>query len=186
MKTTGDLVTVTTTYLHLPGRAAFRPAFSAGLDLLVLEAREALPAFYRFLYGTVGRDFHWTDRLGWSDEQITSYLGRPEVTLLPLYMRGTPAGYIELDRASNPEEEGTEVVYFGLFPAFHGRGLGKHLLSAGVQRAFDDGAARVWLHACSLDGPHALANYQARGFVPYKTETHQERIGPSDRQVVGP
>jgi ribosomal protein S18 acetylase RimI-like enzyme len=186
MNITDDLVTVTTTYLHLPERAAFRPAFSADPDLLVLEAREASPAFYRVLYGTVGRDFHWTDRLGWSDEQIASYLARPEVTLLPLYVRGTPAGYIELDRASDPEEEGTEVVYFGLFPAFHGRGLGKHLLSAGVQRAFDDGAARVWLHTCSLDGPHALANYQARGFVPYNTETHQERIGPADRQVVEP
>ena len=186
MNTTDDLVTVATTYLHLPERAAFRPAFSTDPDLLVLEAREALPAFYRFLYGTVGRNFHWTDRLGWSDEQLLAYLGRPEVTLLPLYVRGTPAGYIELDRASDPEESGTEIVYFGLFPTFHGRGLGKHLLSVGVQRAFDDGAARVWLHTCSLDGPHALANYQARGFVLYKTETHQERIGLSDRQVVKP
>jgi ribosomal protein S18 acetylase RimI-like enzyme len=185
MNATSDLVTVTTTYLHLPERAAFRPAFSTDPELLVLEACAPGPEFYRFLYSTVGRNYHWTDRLGWTDEQLATDLARPEVTLLPLYVRGTPAGYIELDRASDSEEAGTEVVYFGLFPAFHGRGLGKHLLSTGVQRAFDDGAARVWLHTCSLDGPHALANYRARGFTPYGAETHQERIGPSARQVVG-
>jgi ribosomal protein S18 acetylase RimI-like enzyme len=185
MNTTGDLVTVTTTYLHLPERAAFRPAFSTDPELLVVEARAPSPDFYRFLYSTVGRNYHWTDRLDWSDEQLVTYLARPEVTLLPLYVRGTPAGYIELDRASDAAETDTEVVYFGLFPAFQGRGLGKHLLSTGVQRAFDDGAARVWLHTCSLDGPHALANYRARGFTPYGAETHQERISPSGRQVVG-
>jgi hypothetical protein len=27
-----------------------------------------------------------------------------------------------------------------------------------------DGTTRVWLHTCTLDGPHALANYRARGF----------------------
>jgi hypothetical protein len=26
------------------------------------------------------------------------------------------------------------------------------------------GARVVWVHTCSLDGPHALRNYQQRGF----------------------
>jgi ribosomal protein S18 acetylase RimI-like enzyme len=169
-----SVVTVTTTYLHLPSRAAFRPAFSDSKDLLLLQSRSVLPAFYRFLYGAVGRDYHWIDRNSWSDEQLAAYLARPSVTLLVLYVRGTPAGYIELN--ADADEPGTEVAYFGLIPAFHGRGLGKHLLSVGVQRAFDDGASRVWLHTCTLDGPYALANYQARGFVPYRTTTHHQRI----------
>ena len=168
----GSSVTVTTIYLHLPSRAYFRPARLDDPDLLILEARERLPAFYRFLYGTVGRDYAWTDRLSWSDEDLHHYLARPTVTLLVLYLRGTPAGYVELNSAS--DEPGTEVAYFGIIPAFHGRGLGKHLLSAGVRRAFDDGAERVWLHTCSLDGPFALANYQARGFIAYRTTTHQQ------------
>ena len=33
------------------------------------------------------------------------------------------------------------------------------------------GASRVWVHTCSLDGPTALANYQARGFRLYDTKT---------------
>jgi GNAT superfamily N-acetyltransferase len=168
-------VTVTTTYLEIPGRAAFRPARSDAPDLLTLEAREPLPDFYRFLYGTAGRDYAWTDRLSWSDERLHSYLAQPAVTLLVLYLRGTPAGYVELNRAA--PEPGTEVAYFGLFAAFHGRGLGKHLLTEGVQRAYDDGAERVWVHTCTLDGPHAMANYRARGFVPYRTTTHEQELG---------
>lgn len=167
-------VSVTTTYLEIPGRDAFRPALSADPELQVIESREPLPAFYRFLYGTAGRDYSWTDRLGWSDERLHAHLDRPSLTLLVLYVRGTPAGYVELDSASH--EPGTEVAYFGLFPPFHGRGLGKHLLSLGVQRAYADGAARVWVHTCTLDGPHALPNYQARGFVPYRTTTHEQEL----------
>lgn len=29
---------------------------------------------------------------------------------------------------------------------------------------------RVWVHTCTLDGPHALANYRARGLTVYRTE----------------
>ena len=169
-------VEVITTYLEIPNRAAFQPALLDSPDFLVMQAHEPLPDFYRFLYGTVGRDYHWIDRLAWSDSRLHAYLSRPSVTLLVLYARGTPAGYVELEREA--AEPGTEVAYFGLFPAFHGRGLGKHLLSHGVQRAYDDGAERVWVHTCTLDGPHALANYRARGFVPYKTTTHQELLTP--------
>lgn len=163
-------VPVVTTYLEIPSINYFRPAWQpwqAHPDVQVMQAHESLPAFYRFLYGTVGRDYFWTDRLVWSDEQLYAYLSRPTVTLLVLYVRGTPAGYVELNAAS--DEPGTEVAYFGLMPGFYGRGLGKYLLSVGVQRAYDDGAERVWVHTCTLDGPHALANYQGRGFVPYRS-----------------
>lgn len=172
------LVTVTTTYLHLPSREHFRPALLDDPDVLVMEAREPLPEFYRFLYDAVGRGYEWIDRLPWSDEQLRAYLSRPAVTLLPLYVRGTPAGYVELNAEPEGEEgPGTEVKYFGLIPAFHGRGLGKHLLSVGVARAFDDGASRVLVNTCSLDGPHALPNYQARGFIAYRTERHEQVAG---------
>ena len=157
---------VLVTYLHLPGRNAFRPAFVDEPGLTVMEAREPMPAFYRFLYGEVGRDFCWVDRLRWTDEQLRAHLARPEVTLLVLYVRGTPTGYIELDRVSS--EPGTEIRYFGIISGFHGRGYGKHLLSTGVQRALDDGAERVLLSTRSTDGPYAIANYVARGFVPYR------------------
>lgn len=172
--TNGSTVTVTTTYLEIPSREQFIPACSHDPAIQVIEAHEPLVAFYRFLYATVGENYHWTDRLKWSDEQLLAYLALPTTTLLVLYVQGTPAGYVELN--SDADEPGTEVAYFGLFPQFHGRGLGKHLLSIGVQRAFDDGATRVWVHTCTLDGPYALKNYQARGFQAYHATTHEQDI----------
>jgi ribosomal protein S18 acetylase RimI-like enzyme len=163
-------ISVTTTYLQIFDRAHIRAA-PLPADASVIAARIPLADFYRFLYGAVGRDYSWTDRLGWSDERLTAHLARPSLSLHVLYLSGTPAGYVELDRDSH--EPGTEIAYFGLIPAFHGRGLGKALLSYGMTRAFDDGAERVWVHTCTLDGPHALANYQSRGFMLYKTTTQE-------------
>lgn len=180
-ETTDTLVEVTTTYVHLTSPDQLRAVTLDDPDLLVLEAHQPSVAFYRFLYDEVGRDFTWTERLRWSDERLAAQLLRPEVTVLVLYIRGNPAGYIELDAASEESKEegetGTEIIYFGLFPTFHGRGLGKYFLSIGVARAFADGASRVWLHTCTLDGPHALANYQARGFIAYKTTVQMEPVG---------
>src|SRR3954451_11958255 len=64
--------------------------------------------------------------INWTDAQHQEYLARPTTTLLVLYYRGTPAGYIELDASTGDE---TEIGYFGLMGFVHGRGFGKHLLS---------------------------------------------------------
>jgi hypothetical protein len=40
-------------------------------------------------------------------------------------------------------------------------------LSYGIEKAWEDGAKRVWVHTCNLDGPHALDNYTKRGFSVY-------------------
>ena len=83
-------------------------------------------------------------------------------------MSGTPAGYFELERQA---EGSVEIAYFGLLPQFVGRGLGGALLSAAVERGWEGGARRVWLHTCSLDHAAALPAYQARGFRIFETET---------------
>lgn len=161
--------TLVTTYLEMTGREQFRPAFLtanalAECRLCALESVDL--DYYRFLYGAVGGPWRWVDRLIISNDELRSELEQPGVTVDVLYVAGAPAGYIELGRAG-PD---TEVVYFGLRQAFFGRGLGKHLLSLGVQRAWDEGASRVWVHTNNLDGPHALANYEKRGFRIYRVE----------------
>ena len=80
------------------------------------------------------------------------------------YLRGTPAGYFELD----DQDGDVEIAYFGLLPQFLGKGLGGGFLTAAVEKAWEMGAARVWVHTCSLDHPNALKNYQARGFQIYR------------------
>ncbi len=90
-------------------------------------------SFFRYLYREVGRQYHWRDRLVWTDEQCRGRLDTPGVSLWVLYSEGTPAGYFELERCGDGS---VEIVYFGLMPEFVGRGLGK-------QNAQRRGGARV-------------------------------------------
>jgi GNAT superfamily N-acetyltransferase len=140
-----------------------------------VECAEPCPlSFYRYLYREVGRNYRWTDRLAWTDEQIRAHLATPGVSVWVMYVGGSPAGYFELNATG---DRSTEIAYFGLLPEFIGRGLGKQLLTAAVERAWETGAARVWLHTCTLDDPAALPNYLKRGFSPYKNERYTVPAG---------
>jgi GNAT superfamily N-acetyltransferase len=156
--------TLTITYLEMTNPGEFRPAYSSDPALNIMESVIPLVSFYRFLYNTVGAPWRWYDRRALSDEQLEAQLSQPHINVYVLYVSGTPAGYIELDRQP---DNSTEVAYFGLIQKFFGRGYGKHLLSFGVQRAWDMGAKRVWVHTCNLDGPAAMPTYQACGFRIY-------------------
>jgi GNAT superfamily N-acetyltransferase len=130
-------------------------------------------SFHRFLYREVGRNYHWRDRLVWTDEETRAYLDDPLVRLFVLYVQGAPAGYFELRK---DDENSVEIAYFGLLPEFMGKGLGKSLLSEAVKTAWQWGALRVWLHTCSLDDPAALPNYLHRGFTPFKEERYEVTV----------
>lgn len=158
--------TLVVTYLEMTERAQFRPAFvqADGFRILPLAAPEV--EFYRSLYRAVGAQWRWRDRLIMPDAELQAALAQPGTTVYVLYDGADPAGYVELVR----EGQEVEIAYFGLFPAYLGRGLGKHLLSYGIERAWAGATARVWLHTCNLDGPYALENYVKRGFRIYKVE----------------
>ena len=161
----------TRTYLELLSPDAFEPAFGEFPGLAVARVPDPGPELYRRCYRTVGNGFHWRDRWDWSDEQIRGHLAQPEVTLHTAIERGALLGWYELRRL--PEDGSVEIAYFGLVPGALGRGLGKHLLSCAVRDAWALGATRVWVHTCTLDHPHALPNYRARGFTPYHTELYE-------------
>lgn len=161
--------TLVTTYLEMTSRQQFRPAtqdVAAPAESRIMQLERVDLDYYRFLYGAVGKRWLWIDRLRMAPEKLRSQLAAPGVTVDVLYVAGAPAGYIELGRVGAH----TQVAYFGLRAEYFGRGLGKYLLSAGVQRAWDEGAGRVWVHTCNLDGPYALANYRKRGFQIYMIE----------------
>ncbi len=161
----------TRTYLELTSPDQFRPAFGEFSDLVVERVQQPTPALYRDCYRTVGEPYHWYDRRDWSDEQIRAHLAQPDITLHVATRNGALAGWYELRRV--PEDGSAEIAYFGLAPDAIGRGLGKHLLSAAVRDAWAMNPTRVWLHTCTLDHPHALPNYEKRGFVRYKTEEYE-------------
>ncbi|WP_299540047.1 GNAT family N-acetyltransferase [uncultured Streptomyces sp.] len=153
-------------------------------DLRIVRAEVPLPEFSRFLYASVGGDLRWSDRLSLTYAQWREILERPGVETWVAYANGTPAGYVELD----PQPDGAvEIMYFGLVPAFRGRRIGGHLLSYGVARAWDlaerwpgrEATKRVWLHTCSKDGEHAMANYLRRGFRLFDTRVETEEDAPT-------
>jgi GNAT superfamily N-acetyltransferase len=158
------------TYLEMTDPAQLDPAPAPSPDALVERVEGAPAALWRFLFTEVGRQYHWVDRLAWSDEEIAAYLADPALELWVLRVGGETAGYFELRQA---EDEAVEVAYFGLLPAFVGQGLGKFLLTRAVERAWARGARRVWLHTSSLDHVSALPNYLARGFSIAKQETYE-------------
>lgn len=163
---------ITTWHLELTDRGDFRPA-QPRPELRIERAEIPCPELSRFFYTSVGGDLFWLDRLPWSWTRWMAWLDRPVVETWIGSVAGTPAGYFELE---HQEGASTEIAYFGLLPRFVGRGLGGALLSAAVERAWESGARRVWLHTCSLDHAAALPAYQARGFRLFRTVTSVNEI----------
>ena len=162
-------VEVTRTYLEMRSPAELNAARDDDPLIKIEQQRDCSVELFRFLYREVGKNYFWTDRLPWTDEQITMYLEQPEVSVWLMSYDEHIAGYFELKKEADGS---TEVAYFGLLPKFIGRGLGKHLLTRAVEQAWADGANRVWLHTCTDDDPAALPNYLKRGFKPFKTEKY--------------
>lgn len=156
--------TLITTYLEMSNPDDLTSPYTpvSGVDITLMQTPDV--EFYRFLYRSVGYKWRWRNRLPLSDEELAMILKAEATTVYVLYEGGVPGGYVELDK----QKHVTEIAYFGLREPFIGRGLGKQLLNFGVEKAWQQGAKRVWLHTCNLDGPHALTNYQKRGFKIYK------------------
>jgi GNAT superfamily N-acetyltransferase len=156
--------TVTTTYLELDDPAAIRPPSSPPPEGFATRVVHD-PTVNADMYRRVGADYAWVDRLRWSDAQWARWADRVETHLVEL--GGRTAGYFELELdAANA----AKVSIFGLLQEFHGRGIGGHALTAALTRALAL-RPRVWLTTCTLDGPYALANYEARGMRPFRRET---------------
>ncbi len=167
---------VTTYYLEMTDPNALRPKLSAYPGLSIDQAQRPSPELNRFLYTAVGGDWYWTDRLPWTYQEWQKWVDRPELKTWVAYVSGTPAGYFELEALPDGS---VEIASFGLLPSFIGRGLGGHLLTIAVQDAWHMGAARVWLHTCTLDHPYALRNYRARGFRVFRKSTVPQDV-PAD------
>jgi GNAT superfamily N-acetyltransferase len=160
-------VQVTTWFLQMTDPARLPDAPPHDPDLEVRRAELPSPELSRMLYAGVGADWYWIDRLSWTWERWHAWLDRGELETWVAYVRGTPAGFFELER----DGDSVEIVAFGLLPAFIGRGLGARVLDRAIRRAWEQAPRRVWVHTCSLDGPAALSNYQRRGL-----EIYDERV----------
>lgn len=162
-------VEVVRTYLELNARDQLRGASVDDPSVRFVHRADITPQDYRRLYGAVGHRWHWHDRDAWSDEMLAAHLERPDVFVWECVIGEESAGFFELLRCADGS---VEIAYFGLAERFIGRGLGKAMLTRAVEEAWDLEAARVWLHTCTLDSPHALPNYLARGFTAARRERY--------------
>jgi GNAT superfamily N-acetyltransferase len=160
---------VARTHLELRRATDLRAAPAPALPATLRRLQSVRATEYRALYTLVGERWLWRDRLVWTDEELDAYLDSPGVQVWLLSVAGETAGYFELRRQAGGA---VEVMYFGLVPAFMGRGLGGWMLTRAVEEAFALGATRVILNTCTLDAPQALPNYLARGFTIVREERY--------------
>ncbi len=147
-------------------RSQLQPKRTTDKRFRVLETTVKQWQYNRFLYALVGEKWAWRDKLSWSNEQWRTYAESENLRTFVAYYDGSPAGYFELVL----QEEEVEIAFFGLAPAFIGKGLGGPLLTHAIEEAWSMKPKRVWVHTCTLDHPAALRNYQSRGMVVFRTE----------------
>lgn len=171
--TAGESAPSPTTIFHLEmrDRSDFRPGVRpGGFRVELVDPPD--PERNRELYRTVGGDWQWTDKLAWSEDEWRKYVCRDSLKTYTGSLDGKEIGYFELE---SQDGGNVEIAYFGLLPEFIGKGLGGALLTAAIEIAWGlPDTRRVWVHTCTLDHEHALANYMKRGFSNFKIE------GPAD------
>ncbi len=167
-------VEVVRTYLELRSPEQLRAAPVPDSSIQFVRRDRIATDHYRRLYQAVGDRWHWHDRNAWSDDQLAAHLSSANISVWECVADDRTAGFFEL---AAHDDGSVEIAYFGLLEEFMGRGIGKAMLTRAAQQAWALGAARVWLHTCTLDSPRALPNYLARGFEKTRTEIVRDGYG---------
>ena len=170
-------VETTVTMLEMLAEPLLQVPVPAIPKLMLMRAEQPSVAFYRFLYDVVGRDYTWVDRKALSDSELACIIHDERVEIWVVHVAGQPAGYFEIDGRGAPEL--VELLYLGLVPEFHGRGLGKWLLAEAIRACWAQRPKRVVVETCTLDGPAALPLYQKMGFRPYARKQKWVDVNPA-------
>jgi GNAT superfamily N-acetyltransferase len=167
-----EVVDVTVYYLEMlaPSRLFVRAPRDG---LTVLQVQTPSVPYYRSLYNSVGKDYHWLSRRKLSDDELAVIIQDCRNELHVLHVDGAPAGFAELDRRQTNE---IELVQFGLMADYIGQGLGKWFLQWTIDKAWGYEPNRFWLHTCTLDHPAALPNYTKAGFIHFKQKAIRREL----------
>lgn len=161
-----------TYFLHLESSDDLRPATNR-LPILLRIIDPPDGAVNQRFYRTVGKDWHWTHCAEWSVKRWQEHLDTQPVSTVVLELDGQEIGYSEMIN----REGDVEILNFGLLKEFIGQGLGGSALEVVSRYAWTLGAVHhVWLHTCDNDHPHALRNYERRGYALYKTEEDPSKV----------
>ena len=172
--------TVITTHLVMNARAELRPRLTSAADVAVRLVEPPDPQINHMFFMEIGTPYRWVSRLGWNLAAWRQYAEEPSVETWIGWRAGAPFGYVELQNRGAV----TEIMFFGVLAAHAGRGLGGHLLTSAVERAWRiPGTEQVYVHTCTSDHPAALANYLARGFTVDREVTHEEELPDDDDPI---
>lgn len=130
------------------------------------------PDIYLHYYSEVGKEHFWLDRLVMPKNELSDLINAPNIDIYIMKVGNQSAGYVEFII----DKKFTEILYFGIMPAFIGKGLGKYALDWAINKAWSYNPQWIQLNTCELDHPHAIHNYKKRGFKETKTEIHQRKI----------
>ncbi len=122
----------------------------------------------KFFYKNIGKNHKWVDRLPWSEEKWINYVSSENIETYIFKFKDDLVGFFEL--ILHPEDNETEIAYFGILEEYQNKKLGSYLLSEAIKKSFQNNVSRVWVHTCSLDHKNALGNYISRGMKIFKTE----------------
>jgi RimJ/RimL family protein N-acetyltransferase len=151
--------------------------------LLLFEQTDSRAPLVRETHLRIGTPHHWSSVL-WTEERWAAELALPHQHHWVIRVQGEVVGL-----TSMVAEPGGDVMImvFGLVPEWVGKGYGGAALTEAVRLAWKvppvdaPRVGRVHLDTMSLDHPHALPNYLARGFRVYRTEQSTKEIldGPA-------
>ena len=122
----------------------------------------------KFFYKQIGKNYQWTDRLIWTNQNWISYISKKNLSTFVLNNNENIVGYFELIFYKDKKE--VEIAYFGILEEYFGKKLGGFLLSEAIKQSFLLDIKRIWVHTCSLDHQNALQNYLSRGMKIFKSE----------------
>jgi GNAT superfamily N-acetyltransferase len=98
---------------------------------------------------------------------LEAIIQHPKVEIFSLTVGGRDEGLLELDFREDRE---CELAFFGVTSRCIGRGAGRVLMNAAIERAWSHPIRRFWVHTCTLDHPAALQFYIRSGFRPYRRQ----------------
>jgi ribosomal protein S18 acetylase RimI-like enzyme len=161
------------TYLEMTTLSELRPSRPAAG--VTLEHVDSTSPLIRPVQVRIGAPYAWPGASR-SDEEWAQWLSHPLRRYWLIKYETKIAGIADFELQPGGE---VEITTFGLLPDYIGRGLGGHALTLAIGQAWGvepvgaETVRRIWLHTSTLDHPNALANYERRGFRPFRTRVNQ-------------
>jgi len=136
-------------------------------DLSLEKWTKPVVADYLALFRKVGEPWLWASRLLMAEADVQAVIHHPGIDIQLVRNDNMVVGFIELDFRKTGQ---CEIAFFGLVTEMNGKGHGRWMMNQALERAWQDGIERVWLHTCTQDSPRALPFYQQCGFRIFKQQ----------------